>query len=51
MVNFENHSYNSIDVAELADFTYRAYSLLPIPYRYGTTLEEIVSFCLNGRED
>jgi len=44
MVNFTSHSQNSIDVAELAAFTYRAYELLPIPYKHGESLAEITDF-------
>jgi ribosomal protein S18 acetylase RimI-like enzyme len=50
MVNFTGHSHDSIDAAELAAFTYRAYSGLPIPYKYGETQEEIVAF-LESRQD
>ena len=41
MVNITGHSRDSINVVELAAFTYQAYSTLPIPYKYGETLEEI----------
>jgi hypothetical protein len=44
MVDFTHHSRDSIDIAELAAFTYRAYSQLPIPYKYGGTQEEITNF-------
>jgi len=48
-INFTHHSQDSIDVAELAALTYRAYSQLPIPYKYGETLEEITAF-LSGKD-
>jgi ribosomal protein S18 acetylase RimI-like enzyme len=41
MVDFEHHSRNTIDVEELASFTLDTYSKLPIPYKYGNTLEKI----------
>ena len=44
MVTITKHSRDSIDVEELAAFTYQAYSQLPIPYKYGETLEEITAF-------
>jgi len=44
LIHFTTHSRDSIDIAELAAFTYRAYSQLPIPYKYGETLEEITAF-------
>ena len=44
MVDFTGHSRDSIDAAELAAFTYRAYSSLPIPYKYGETPDEITAF-------
>jgi len=44
MVNFTHHSRESIDVAELAAFTHRAYGLLPIPYKHGETPEAIATF-------
>ncbi|HNT76305.1 MAG TPA: GNAT family N-acetyltransferase [Anaerolineae bacterium] len=44
MVNFTSHSQDSIDVAELAAFTHRAYQLLPIPYRHGETPAELENF-------
>ncbi|MBN1877448.1 MAG: GNAT family N-acetyltransferase [Anaerolineae bacterium] len=47
MLSFESHSYDSIDVEELATFTHHAYSLLPIPYKYGTMWEEITFFLSN----
>jgi ribosomal protein S18 acetylase RimI-like enzyme len=43
-INFTCHSRDSIDIAELAAFTYRAYSQLPIPFKHGETQEEIVNF-------
>ena len=50
MVDFTGHSRDSIDVAELAAFTYRAYGRLPIPYKYGETREEIAAF-LESRQN
>jgi len=47
MVIFETHSQDSVDIAELAAFTHRAYSTLDIPYRYGSTLDEIEAFIRN----
>jgi ribosomal protein S18 acetylase RimI-like enzyme len=44
MVNITGHSRDSINVVELAAFTYQAYSTLPIPYKYGETREEITAF-------
>jgi hypothetical protein len=44
MVDFTGHSRDSIDVAELAAFTHRAYGELPIPYKYGETEEELIAF-------
>ena len=44
MVTITRHSRDSIDVKELADFTYQAYCRLPIPYKYGETQEEITAF-------
>ena len=41
MANFENHTQDSVDRAELAALTYRVYSTLAIPYKYGSTLKEI----------
>jgi len=49
MVNITGHSRDSIDVAELAAFTYQAYSRFPIPYKYGETLEEITAFLESER--
>ncbi len=43
MLDFTGHSRDSFDVAELAAFTHRAYSKLPIPYKYGETQEEIAA--------
>ena len=43
MINYTNHSRETIDAAELAAFTYRAYSTLPIPYKYGETQQEITA--------
>ncbi len=44
MVNFISHSRASINVAELAAFTQRAYRLLHIPYQHGEGVEEITTF-------
>ena len=44
MVTITRHSRDSIDVKELAVFTYQAYRRLPIPYKYGETQEEISEF-------
>ncbi len=44
MIDFTGHSRDSIDAAELAAFTYQAYSELPIPYKYGETEEELIDF-------
>ena len=44
MINFEIHSSDSIDVEELSAFTNSAYGVLPIPFKYGETLEEIKAF-------
>ena len=44
MVDFFSHHRDSIDAAELATFTYRAYRELPIPYKYGETEEELKAF-------
>jgi ribosomal protein S18 acetylase RimI-like enzyme len=44
MVSITGHSRDSINVVELAAFTYQAYSTLPIPYKYGETREEITAF-------
>ena len=44
MVTITRHSRDSIDVQELAAFTYQAYRRLPIPYKYGETQEEITAF-------
>jgi ribosomal protein S18 acetylase RimI-like enzyme len=44
MVNFENHTPDSIEIAELAALTYRAYGTLAIPYKYGSTLKEIETY-------
>ncbi|MBN1581814.1 MAG: GNAT family N-acetyltransferase [Anaerolineae bacterium] len=59
MLNFEVHSKGSVDAEELAAFTHRAYNILPIPYRYGSTLNEIETvlrkdcpeFIATARED
>ncbi len=48
-INFTHHSPDSIDITELATFTYRAYSQLAIPYKYGETQEEITAF-LSGKD-
>ena len=44
MINFTHHSPESINVAELAAFTHRAYGLLPIPYKHWETPEAVVAF-------
>jgi ribosomal protein S18 acetylase RimI-like enzyme len=44
MVDITGHSRDSINAVELATFTHQAYSKLPIPYKYGETLEEITAF-------
>jgi len=44
MARFESHTQASIDIAELAAFTDRAYRTLAIPYKYGSTLREIERF-------
>jgi ribosomal protein S18 acetylase RimI-like enzyme len=44
MINLEFHSKDSLDVEELSVFTQRAYGILPVPFKYGTTLEEIRAF-------
>ncbi|UCE11173.1 MAG: GNAT family N-acetyltransferase [Candidatus Thorarchaeota archaeon] len=41
MINVEHHSHDTLDVEEIAAFTFETYSTLPIPYKYGNTLEEI----------
>jgi ribosomal protein S18 acetylase RimI-like enzyme len=40
MLEFEYHSRESIDVDTISAFTVEAYRSLPIPYRYGNSLEE-----------
>ena len=50
MVDFISHSRDSIDAAELAAFTHRAYSELPIPYKYGGTEGELIAF-FESRQD
>lgn len=50
MASISVHDKDSIDAAELAAFTYRAYSQLPIPYTYGDTLDEITAI-LASKED
>ncbi|MFW9908634.1 MAG: GNAT family N-acetyltransferase [Candidatus Thorarchaeota archaeon] len=44
MIEFEHHSRESIDVDELAEFTVLAYNTLPIPYKYGSTPENIIKW-------
>jgi hypothetical protein len=44
MVSITSHSRDSVDVAELAAFTHRAYGLLPIPYKHGESSAEIANF-------
>lgn len=44
MVDFEDHTPDSTDIVKLADLTYRAYSVLAIPYQYGSTLEGIEAY-------
>jgi ribosomal protein S18 acetylase RimI-like enzyme len=44
MVDFEHHTRESINVDEIAEFTFNAYETLPIPYKYGDTLERIIEW-------
>ena len=44
MIEYTTRTRDSIDIAELAAFTYQAYSQLPIPYKRGETQEEITNF-------
>ncbi|NHI88802.1 MAG: GNAT family N-acetyltransferase [Candidatus Thorarchaeota archaeon] len=50
MVNFERHNRESIDVDELATFTFEAYEALPIPYKYGDTKERIAEWFRNPND-
>ncbi|MHA1907805.1 MAG: GNAT family N-acetyltransferase [Candidatus Thorarchaeota archaeon] len=50
MVDFEHHSHDTIDVDGLATFTFEAYSTLPIPYKYGSTLERIRNWFSDPKE-
>jgi ribosomal protein S18 acetylase RimI-like enzyme len=47
MMNLEFHSKDSLDIEELSVFTQRAYDILPVPFKYGTTLDEIRAFFRN----
>jgi len=49
MVEITGHFQDSIDAAELASFTYQAYSEFPIPYKYGETQEEITALLKSER--
>ena len=49
MADITGHSRDSIDAVELAAFTHQAYGRLPIPYKYGETLEEITAFLTSER--
>ena len=33
MLEYEHHSHGTFDVEEISQFTYEAYSSLPIPYK------------------
>jgi ribosomal protein S18 acetylase RimI-like enzyme len=50
MVDFTGHSRDTIDAAKLAIFTYKAYSRLPVPYKYGETQKQITAF-FQSRQD
>jgi ribosomal protein S18 acetylase RimI-like enzyme len=50
MVDFEHHSHETIDVEELAQFTFEVYSKLPIPYKYGDTLEKLQEWFSNTQD-
>lgn len=50
MLEVEHRFRESIDVDEIATFTAEAYRSLPIPYRYGNTLEDIKKWFNNPHD-
>ncbi|MFW9850050.1 MAG: GNAT family N-acetyltransferase [Candidatus Thorarchaeota archaeon] len=41
MIEYESHDIDTIDVEALSKFTFEAYKDLPIPYKYGNSMEDI----------
>ena len=50
MVEYEHHRHGTFDVGEISRFTYEAYSSLPIPYKYGDSLESIQRWFKDKRD-
>jgi hypothetical protein len=50
MVKYEHHSHGTFDVGKISQFTYKAYSSLPIPYKYGNSLESICMWFKDKRD-